>query len=83
MFHEILAENKDCDVLCLLSRDNYIDPIEDYHINLHLFDNGDSPCIMNWTIKKTAADQSDSIEQISIKTTENYFYMDDFYNVSP
>ena len=52
MFHEILVENKDCDVFRFLSRDNYIDPIEDYHINLHLFDNGDSPCIMNWTIKK-------------------------------
>ena len=55
MFHEILVENKDCDVLCFLSRDNYIDPIEDYHINLHLFDNGDSPCIMNWTIKKNCS----------------------------
>ena len=61
-----------------LWRDNYIDPIEDDHMNVHLFGKVDSPCIANWTIKKPAADQSDSFDQISIKTIENDFYMDDF-----
>ena len=51
IFHQILVENKDRDVLRFLWRDNYIDPIEDYHINVHLFGNVDSLCIANWTIK--------------------------------
>ena len=76
MFHQILVGNED--VLRFLWRDNYIDPIEDYRMKVHLFGNVDSPCIANWTIKKTAADQSDFFDQISIKTIESDFYMDDF-----
>ena len=78
MFHQILAENKDRDVLRLLWRDNYIDSIENYRMNIHLFGKFDSPYIANWTIKKTAADQYVSFYQISIKTIQNDFYMDDF-----
>ena len=47
-------------------------------MNVRLFGKVDSPCIANWTIKKTAADQFDSFDQISIKTIESDFYMDDF-----
>ena len=50
--HQILVENKDCDVLRFLWRDNYVDPIEDYRINVHLFGKVDSPCVENWIIKK-------------------------------
>ena len=78
MFPKIFVENKDRDVLRFLWRDNYINPIEDYRMNVHLFGKVDSLCVANWTIKKTAADQSDSFDQISIKTIENDFYMDDF-----
>ena len=49
--HQILVENKDRDALRFLWRYNYIDPIEDYHINVHLFGSVDSLCIANWTIK--------------------------------
>ena len=78
MYHQILVENKHCDVLHFLLGDNYVDSIEGYYMNVHLFGNVDSPCIANWTIKKNAADQSDSFDQISIKTIENDFYMDHF-----
>ena len=61
-----------------LSSNNYIDLIEDYRMKVNLFGKVNSPCIANWTIKKTSADQSDSYDQISIKTIENNFYMDDF-----
>ena len=71
MFHQILVENKDRDVLHFLWRDNYIDPIEDYRMNVHLFGTVDSPCIANWAIKKTAADQSDFFDQISSKTQDS------------
>ena len=59
MFRQILVENKDRDVLRFLWRDNYIYPIEDYRMNVHLFGKVDSPCIANRTIRKIAADQSD------------------------
>ena len=36
------------------------------------------PCVANETIKKTVADQSDSFDQIFIKTIENNFYMGNF-----
>ena len=53
---------------CFLRRDNYIDPIEDSRMNIHFFDKVDSPCIVNGTMKKTEREQSDSFDQISIKT---------------
>ena len=53
-------------------------PIEDYRIKVHLFGKVDSRCIAIWTIKKTATDQSDSFDQISIKTIDSDFYMDRF-----
>ena len=77
-FTKFLVENKDRDVLRFLWRDNYIDPIEDYRVNVHLFGKVDSPSIADWAIKKTAADQSHSFDQISIKTIESDFYMGDF-----
>ena len=46
-------------------------------MNVHLFGKVDSPRVAS-CIKKTAADQSDSFDQISIKTVENNFCMDDF-----
>ena len=75
MVHQILVETKDRDRF--LWRNNYVHPIEHYRMNVHLFSKVDSPCIANWTIKKTAADQSDSFDQVSIKTIESDFYMDD------
>ena len=76
MVHQILVETKDRDRF--LWRNNYVHPIEHYRMNVHLFSKVDSPCIANWTIKKTAADQSDSFDQISIKTIESDFNMGDF-----
>ena len=52
MFHQILVEHEDCDVLHFLWRDNYLDPIEDYHMNVHLLGKVNSLSIANWTIKK-------------------------------
>ena len=78
IFHQILVQNKHHNVLRSLWRDNYIDSIEDYRMTFHLFGKVDPPCIANWAIKKTAADQSDFFDQISIKNIENDFYMDDF-----
>ena len=37
MFQQILIENKNFDVLRFQWRDNYIDLIEDYRMNVHFF----------------------------------------------
>ena len=47
MFHQILVENKDRDLLSFLWRDSYIGSVEDYHLNIHLFSKVASPCIAN------------------------------------
>ena len=44
MFHQILVENEDRDVLRFLRRDNFYGEI--------LFGKVDYPCMANWTIKK-------------------------------
>ena len=76
MFHQIAVENKNFNVLSFSWRDNYTDPIEDYHINVHLIGKVDSPCIANWVTEKTATDQSDSFDKI--KAIDGNIYMDDF-----
>ena len=81
LFQQIMTENNDRDVLRFLWRDNFIDSIEDYRMNFHLFGKVHSSCIVTWTIKKTSADQSNSFEQISTKTIESNFYMDDFLSL--
>ena len=47
-------------------------------MNVHLFSKIDSPCITNWTVKRSAKDQSEFFDTVSIKTIEENFYMDDF-----
>ena len=46
-------------------------------MNVQFFGKVNSPCIANRTIKKTAADQSGSFDQISIETIESDFYIND------
>lgn len=57
-----------------------MDPIEDFHMEVNLFAEVDSPCIANQNIRKTATGQFDSFDQISIKIIENNFYMDNFFS---
>ena len=51
-------------------------------MNIHLFGKVGFPFVANWTINKTATDQSGSFDQIYIKPLENDFYMDDFLSLS-
>ena len=50
-------------------------------MNVHLFGKIDSPCIANWTVKRSAKDQSELYDTVSIKTIEENFYMDDFLSL--
>ena len=47
-------------------------------MNVHLFGKADSPCIANWTVKKTAENQREHFDDDSINAVDREFYMDDF-----
>ena len=77
-FHQTLVENEHRDALRFLWRNNFNDPTDDYRMNVHLFGKTDSPCIANWTVKRSAKDQSELLDTDCIKTIEENFYIDDF-----
>ena len=51
---------EDRDALQFLWRDNHNDYIDDYKMNVHLFGKNDSPCVVNFVIKKIAKDKYDT-----------------------
>ena len=78
MFHQILVENEHRDALRFSWRNNFNHPIDDYRMNVHLFGKIDSPLIANCTVKRSAKDQSELFDTVSVKIIEENFYMDDF-----
>ena len=78
MFHQIFVQKKDRDALRFLWRNDSSEPVEDYRMNVHLFGKVDSPCIANWTLKRTATDQLEFYDQSSIDAICDDFYMDDY-----
>ena len=84
MFHQGLIENKDRDAFhfygqIIIEIEVYRiedSRIEDFPMNVQFFGKVSSPGIANRTIKKNAADQSGSFDQISIETIESDFYVD-------
>ena len=52
-------------------------------MKVHIFGNVDSPCIVNWFIKRTASDQSSQYENEIIERIKQNFYMDDYLDCFP
>ena len=77
MFHQVRVRGEDRDALRFLWRENSNDYIDDYKINVHLFGKNDSPCVVNFIIKKIAKDKSDT-DHVVAKSIDEDFYMDDF-----
>ena len=50
---------------------------------VQLFGKNDSPCIANYTLKRTINDNKEAYSDETIKDIENSFYMDDFLNSQP
>ena len=59
VFHPILVVNDHHDALRFLWTNNFSTPVEDYHMNVHLFGKVNSPYMKNWMVKRTAKDQSE------------------------
>ena len=77
MFHQVRVREEDRDALGFLWRENSNDYIDDYKINVHLFGKNDSPCVVNFVIKKIAKDKYDT-DDVVAKSIDKDFYMDDF-----
>ena len=66
MFHQDLINHDDQHVLRFLWRDNPNQAFGDYAMTAHDFGKADSPCCANWTLKRTALDQKESVSENSI-----------------
>ena len=77
MFHQVRVREEDRDALRFLWRGNPNNYIHDYKMNVHLFGKNDSPCVVNFVIKKIAKDKYDT-DHVVAKSIEEDIYMDDF-----
>ena len=82
MFHQIIIRKSDQDALRFVWRKCPLKPIEDYVMCLHFFGKLDCPCVVNYTLKKTAIDHRakynhDIIDAVHM---DDYmeFYIDDY-----
>ena len=78
MFHQVLTNYDDQQALRFLWRDNPNQVFEDYAMTGHVFGKVDSPCCVNWGLKRTALDQKDSVSENVIDAVLHKFYMDDY-----
>ena len=49
-------------------------------MGVHIFGKIDSPCIVNWVVKKTAKDLTKSYSERAIESILEHFYMNDFWD---
>ena len=77
MFHQVRVREEDRDALRFLWRGNPNNYIHGYKMNVHLFGKNDSPCVVNFVIKKIAKDKYDT-DHVVAKSIEEDIYMDDF-----
>ena len=70
MFHQVLVEPKDCDVLRFLWWPNgdLSGEMEEYRMVKHLFGATSSPSIANFCLQKTAASHGREFEADTVET---------------
>ena len=84
MFHQVKVKTEDEDSLRFLwwsgSAD---DPPEEYVMTVHICGATDSPCSANSTLKRTAEDNANDFDPLTIKTLQRNFYVDDLLKSVP
>ena len=79
MFLQIKVKEEDIDALRFIWRDNIEQNISDYVMLSHVFGKKDSPCIANWSLKRSVKNETELIQNV----VNDNFYMDDFlYSLS-
>ena len=78
IFHQIRVRKSDQDVLRFVWRDCQLRPIEDYVMCVHVLGKLDSPCVTNYTLRKTAIDQKANYNYDIIDAVHKNFYIDNY-----
>ena len=74
MLHQIFVSPNDTDALRFLWRESPDKVISDYKKLVHIFGKVDSPCCVNWALRKVPEMVDKSLKRV----VANNFYMDDF-----
>ena len=79
MFHQILVEPSDCDVLRFLwwPEGDLSKDLVDYRMVKHLFGARSSPSVANFCLKKTADLEKEGIRPEAVETVKKNMYVDD------
>ena len=79
MFHQVLVEPSDCDVLRFLwwPEGDLSKNLVDYRMVKHLFGERLSPSITNFCLKKTADVEKEGIDPKAVETVKKNMYVDD------
>ena len=78
MFHQLKVRESDQDALRFLwGTTKFENPVE-YVMNVHLSGKNDSPCVVNYGLKRCAKDQSNNFNAKTVECVDKDFYMDDF-----
>ena len=75
MFHQLFVKQNDRNYLRFLWRDNPNLVIDEYQINVHIFN---SPYIANFSLKQCAKDQQDEFSKFITESVDKDSYMNDF-----
>ena len=78
MFHKIRVRKADHDTLRIVWRECQLKPIEDYVMCVHVFGKLDSPCVTNFTLRKTAIHQKAKYNYDIIDAIHKNFYINDY-----
>ena len=79
MFHQVLVETSDCDVLRFLwwPEGDLLKDLVDYRMVKHLFGARSSPSVSNFCLKKTANLKKEGIDLEAVETVKKNMYVDD------
>ena len=84
MFHQVKVPPKDSDSLRFLWDDKDLKGMpEEYQMTSHIFGTTDSPCCVNYCLKRTAEDNKAEFSEKAVNTVKENFYVDDLLKALP
>ena len=84
MYHQVKVSKSDAEALRFLSEENISESdLEVYQIVVHIFGSKDSPCCVNYALKKTGRDNFDRYNLSTIESVLKSFYLNDFLKSVP
>ena len=78
MFYQTFVIPEDRNALRFIERESEKEKFLEYVTNVHIFRKVGSPCVCNWSLKKTALDNVGQFNEKNVKAVIDKFYMDDY-----